>query len=86
VLAEDFEDHTPTFVDSADEDELDPVTPEVGGAHWHEWQMDNMDEQECMLVCLVCDSAADTIGGLLKHMKVRLMFHAYSLLFSKTLD
>uniref|UniRef100_A0A0N5B1D2 C2H2-type domain-containing protein n=1 Tax=Syphacia muris TaxID=451379 RepID=A0A0N5B1D2_9BILA len=60
VLAEDFEDTMPTFVESDDEDEQES---------WHEWQEDNLDIDQTRVVCLFCDDSCDTIEPMLIHMK-----------------
>lgn len=58
VLAEDFEDTTPTFQDSDDEDEEES---------WHEWQEDNTDEDLTSVVCLFCDDAFQEASLLVEH-------------------
>lgn len=60
VLAEDFEDTMPTFVDSDDEEEQES---------WHEWQEDNLDTDQTRVICLFCDESCDTIEPMLIHMK-----------------
>ncbi|VDD95902.1 unnamed protein product [Enterobius vermicularis] len=60
VLAEDFEDTMPTFVDSDDEDEQES---------WHEWQEDNLDIDQTRVICLFCDESCDTIEPMLIHIK-----------------
>lgn len=59
VLAEDFEDNTPTFVDSEEEEEEES---------WNEWQEDAEDENEMTAVCLFCDEAYQEAPKLLSHM------------------
>jgi hypothetical protein len=58
VLAEDFEDTMPTFVDSDDEEEEES---------WHEWQEDNIDEDEQRVLCIFCDDSHEKITTLLEH-------------------
>lgn len=52
VLAEDFEDSMPTFVDSDEEEEEDS---------WCEWQEDNLDADETRVVCLFCDESFEKV-------------------------
>lgn len=59
VLAEDFEDTMPTFVDSDEEEEEES---------WHEWQEDNTGEEDILAVCLFCDHGAETLDAVVKHM------------------
>lgn len=68
VLAEDFEDTMPTFVDSDDEEEEE--------SSWHEWQEDNTDEDQLRVVCLFCDRSSEKMEELLCHMKDQ---HAFDL-------
>lgn len=67
VLAEDFEDTMPTFVDSDEEEEEES---------WNEWQEDAEDENEVTAVCLFCDEAFEEAKPLLDHM---LEVHHYDL-------
>lgn len=60
VLAEDFEDTMPTFVDSDEEEEEDS---------WHEWQEDNLDEDQTRVVCFFCEESHDRAEPLLEHIK-----------------
>lgn len=60
VLAEDFEDNTPTFVDSEEEEEEES---------WNEWQEDAEDDNEMTAVCLFCDDAFHDAAKLLDHTK-----------------
>uniref|UniRef100_A0A914VV17 C2H2-type domain-containing protein n=1 Tax=Plectus sambesii TaxID=2011161 RepID=A0A914VV17_9BILA len=60
VLAEDFEDTMPTFVDSDEEEEEES---------WHEWQEDNLDEDQTRIVCLFCDESFDNAGPMIEHIK-----------------
>lgn len=39
---------------------------------WHEWQEDNLDEDQTRVLCLLCDNSYDLIEYLLKHLKVNL--------------
>lgn len=59
VLAEDFEDSTPAFVDSDEEDEEET---------WNEWQEDNTDEDQHRVICLFCNNNQETVPALLSHM------------------
>jgi hypothetical protein len=59
VLAEDFEDTMPTFVDSEEEEEEEA---------WNEWQEDNIEEEEMTIVCLFCDDSFVEADKLLNHM------------------
>jgi len=67
VLAEDFEDTMPTFLDSDEEEEEES---------WNEWREDAEAENEMTAVCLFCDDAFDKIAKLLDHMKE---IHKYDL-------
>jgi FtsZ-interacting cell division protein YlmF len=60
VLAEDFEDNTPTFMDSDEEEEEES---------WNEWQEDAEDENDMTAVCLFCDEAYEEAKQFLDHMK-----------------
>jgi len=60
VLAEDFEDNTPSFLDSDEEEEEES---------WNEWQEDAEDENDMTAVCLFCDDAYQEATKLLEHMK-----------------
>lgn len=64
-MAEDFEDTTPTFVDSDDEEEQES---------WHEWQEDNMDEDQLRSVCLFCEFSSEKIDNMLEHFKTSHLF------------
>jgi hypothetical protein len=37
---------------------------------WHEWQEDNLDEDQTRVVCLFCDESFDLAGPLISHIKV----------------
>lgn len=50
----------PTFVDSDDEEEEES---------WHEWQEDNMDEDQIRAVCLFCDFNSEKTTEVLTHSK-----------------
>jgi len=67
VLAEDFEDTTPTFIDSDEEEEEET---------WNEWQEDNDEGSEINAMCLFCEEAFNECGSLLEHMKEK---HKYDL-------
>lgn len=58
VLAEDFEDTMPTFIDSDDEEEEES---------WHEWQEDNMDTDQVRSICLFCNFNSEIIDRILEH-------------------
>jgi len=60
VLAEDFEDSTPAFVDSDEEEEE---------TTWHEWLEDNTDEDQFRVICLYCNNNQETVPALLSHME-----------------
>lgn len=77
VLAEDFEDTMPTFLDS-DEEEEDNT--------WCEWQEDNIDADETRVVCLMCHESDDTVEGLLAHMKEKHEFDFVKLIDGNRLD
>lgn len=59
VLAEDFEDSMPAFVDSDDDEEDES---------WNEWNEDNNDEDQLRVVCLFCNNNQETVPALLSHM------------------
>jgi len=59
VLAEDFEDSTPAFVDSDEEEEE---------TSWNEWQEDNTDEDQLRVICLFCNNNQESVPALLSHM------------------
>ncbi|KAJ1345753.1 hypothetical protein KIN20_000358 [Parelaphostrongylus tenuis] len=71
VLAEDFEDTMPTFVDSDEEEEDNS---------WCEWHEDNVDSDEIRVVCLLCHESDDTAEGLLAHMKEKHEFDLVKLI------
>ncbi|VDN56051.1 unnamed protein product, partial [Dracunculus medinensis] len=77
VLAEDFEDTMPTFVDSDEEEEQDS---------WHEWQEDNLDEDQTRVLCLLCDNSYDLIEYLLKHLKDDHHFDILQIIENEKLD
>ncbi|KAI1720921.1 c2H2 type zinc-finger (2 copies) domain-containing protein [Ditylenchus destructor] len=77
VLAEDFEDTMPTFVDSDDEEEEES---------WHEWQEDNTDEDQLRVVCLFCDRSSDKVVELLDHMKEQHTFDLNDFVEKEKLD
>ncbi|VDO98957.1 unnamed protein product [Soboliphyme baturini] len=60
VLAEDFEDTMPTFIDSDEEEEEET---------WNEWQEDNTEETGETVICLFCDSCFEEGNSLLSHLK-----------------
>uniref|UniRef100_A0A914I6E1 C2H2-type domain-containing protein n=1 Tax=Globodera rostochiensis TaxID=31243 RepID=A0A914I6E1_GLORO len=68
VLAEDFEDTMPTFVDSDEEEEEDS---------WHEWQEDNADEEDLYAACLFCSHTGEKFEEIIKHMN---QFHKFDLI------
>uniref|UniRef100_A0A183C610 C2H2-type domain-containing protein n=1 Tax=Globodera pallida TaxID=36090 RepID=A0A183C610_GLOPA len=60
VLAEDFEDTMPTFVDSDEEEEEDS---------WHEWQaLFNFFYQDLYAACLFCSHTGEKFEEIIKHM------------------
>ncbi|VDM58828.1 unnamed protein product [Angiostrongylus costaricensis] len=77
VLAEDFEDTMPTFVDSEEEEEDNS---------WCEWHEDNVDADEIRVVCLLCHESDDTAEGLLAHMKEKHEFDLVKLIDENHLD
>ncbi|VDL79349.1 unnamed protein product [Nippostrongylus brasiliensis] len=77
VLAEDFEDTMPTFLDSDEEEEDNS---------WCEWHEDNVDADETRVVCLLCHESDDTAEGLLAHMKEKHEFDLIKLIDENHLD
>uniref|UniRef100_A0A914RK22 C2H2-type domain-containing protein n=1 Tax=Parascaris equorum TaxID=6256 RepID=A0A914RK22_PAREQ len=77
VLAEDFEDTMPTFVDSDDEEEEDS---------WHEWQEDNLDEEQTRVVCLFCEESNDLAAPLLEHIKEKHHFDVLGIIEKEKLN
>ncbi|PIO73286.1 hypothetical protein TELCIR_04747 [Teladorsagia circumcincta] len=77
VLAEDFEDTMPTFLDSDEEEEDNS---------WCEWHEDNVDADETRVVCLQCHESDDTAEGLLAHMKEKHEFDLIKLIDENSLD
>ncbi|RCN28262.1 zinc finger, C2H2 type [Ancylostoma caninum] len=77
VLAEDFEDTMPTFLDSDEEEEDNS---------WCEWQEDNVDADETRVVCLLCNESDETCEGLLSHMKDKHEFDLIKLIDDNRLD
>ncbi|CAD5224097.1 unnamed protein product [Bursaphelenchus okinawaensis] len=77
VLAEDFEDTMPTFVDSDDEEEEES---------WHEWQEDNTDEDQLRVVCLFCTNNQADIPSITEHMKDKHAFHIINYIQENKLD
>lgn len=77
VLAEDFEDTMPTFLDSDEEEEDNS---------WCEWHEDNVDADETRVVCLLCHESDDTAEGLLDHMKDKHEFDLIKLIDENRLD
>lgn len=76
VLAEDFEDATPHFVDSDEEEEEES---------WNEWNQDTNEEQELLTVCLFCDQAEEDIDGMFKHMNEEHTFDLLDMIKSEKL-
>uniref|UniRef100_A0A1I7RRN3 C2H2-type domain-containing protein n=1 Tax=Bursaphelenchus xylophilus TaxID=6326 RepID=A0A1I7RRN3_BURXY len=77
VLAEDFEDTMPTFVDSDDEEEEES---------WHEWQEDNTDEDQLRVVCLFCTNNQADIPSIAEHMKDKHDFDVVKYIEENKLD
>ncbi|MFH4982278.1 hypothetical protein AB6A40_008987 [Gnathostoma spinigerum] len=77
VLAEDFEDTMPTFVDSDEEEEEDS---------WQEWQEDNLDEDQMRALCLFCEESSEKAEPLLDHMKVVHHFDILAVIEKEKLD
>ncbi|KHN82741.1 Zinc finger protein [Toxocara canis] len=77
VLAEDFEDTMPTFVDSDEEEEEDS---------WHEWQEDNLDEEQTRVVCLFCEESNDHAAPLIDHIKEVHHFDIMGIIEKEKLD
>ncbi|KAL3102216.1 hypothetical protein niasHS_003625 [Heterodera schachtii] len=77
VLAEDFEDTMPTFVDSDDEEEEDS---------WHEWQEDNADEGDLFAVCLFCPHAREKLEETIKHMNETHKFDLIGYIHDNSMD
>jgi len=77
VLEEDFEDNTPAFIDSDEEEEEET---------WNEWEEENGPDSEVNAMCLFCEDVFTNGAGVLQHMKEKHKYDFTQVIETEKLD